>query len=146
MATTTLTNGLEVPSVAGGGVSSSSAYSPRWGGLNIPLFDEAGYEEWVVSKITRGMMALHEVNNGLVLEQVRRQIMFVGLEMEAERLVFGAKKKKRKNKGVRWFVDVPYKHSEKTGEVFEGPISSQKTYEKEEDEEQLVFVNQASSE
>lgn len=146
MATTTLTNGLEVPSAAGGGVSSSSAYSPRWGGLDIPLFDEDGYEEWVVSKITRGMMALHEVNNGLVLETRRRQIMFVGLEMEAERLVFGHKEKKRNNKGVSWFVDVPYKHDEKTGEVFEGPISSQLTYEKVASEKELVFVNPTGSE
>jgi hypothetical protein len=47
----------------------------------------------------------------------------------------------RRNKGnVRWFTDIPYKHNE-AGEVFEGPVSSQLTYQKEPGEDKPVFVN-----
>lgn len=49
-------------------------------------------------------------------------------------------KKQKPKKSVSFLVDVPYKHSAE-GEVFEGPISSQLTFEKEPGEEKEVFVN-----
>lgn len=54
--------------------------------------------------------------------------------------VVSTPKKKKAKKSVSFLVDVPYKHSA-SGEVFEGPIWSQLTFEKEKGEDKEVFVN-----
>jgi hypothetical protein len=56
-------------------------------------------------------------------------------------IAYGIKQAPKKKKNVSFFQDVPYKHSDRTGEVFEGPVTSQLTYEKEKGEDTLVFVN-----
>ena len=53
----------------------------------------------------------------------------------------GIKQAPKKKKNVSFLEDVPYKHSERTGEIFEGPVSSQLHFEKEAGEDRLVFVN-----
>ena len=147
-----LSNGLEVPTVVEAGLKSrslsSDAHSSYTRSANIPLFDEEDYDNWVIPRIAANLMASYEAFVGKVPNGMWRDLLIAKLEMQAHDLVHPNMNKlnwepvtKTKKKSVKFFQDVPYKHSKKTGEIFEGPISSQKTYEKEMGEHMLVFVN-----
>lgn len=156
MASTTLANGLEVPAVAGCGPksnnvpssSSAAVYSSHPRSVDIPLFDEDNYEEWVMPRIVASLMANYESNMGKVTKKMWRDLLMATFEIQAQKMLYSDPEKfiwiwepVKKKKSVSFFQDVPYKHSEKTGEIFEGPISSHTTYENETGEHLPVFVN-----
>ncbi len=130
--------------------SSAAVYSSHPRSVDIPLFDEEDYEDWVMPRIVASLMANYEANMGKVSKKLWRDLLMASFEMQAQNMMYSDPEKfvwdwepvkKQKKKSVSFFQDVPYKHSEETGEVFEGPISSHKTYEKEAGEHLPVFVN-----
>ena len=131
-------------------LSSTVVRSPRVRAAKIPLFDEDGYEEWVAPKMVAARMAAYEARMGKVSGGIWRKILLDEFERQIDQLLnpdqytlcwSGVPAKKEKKKSVSFFADVPYKHSERTGEIFEGPVTSQLTFEKERGEDGPVYVN-----
>lgn len=160
MATTMTENGLEVPSApigAGGGLkphnvpslSSTVVHSSHTRSVKIPNFDDPGYEAWVLSRIVAARMVEYEAKIGKVQKGFWRKSLITVLETVVRDEIsagdedcldwWGTPEKEKKS--VSFFKDVPYKHSARTGEVFEGPVTSQLTFEKERGEDAPVFVN-----
>jgi hypothetical protein len=157
MATTMIENGMEVPSVPSVGLkpsnvptlSSTVVHSSHASAAKIPLFDEDGYEEWVVPKMVAARMAAYEAQMGKVSSGIWKKVLLDVFERDIDRalnqhehtLCWTGVPAKKKKKSVSFFADVPYKHSERTGEIFEGPVTSQLTFEKERGEDGPVYVN-----
>jgi hypothetical protein len=148
MATTFMPEVPSAPASAGSGSSSTVLQSSQTGALKIPNFDDAGYDAWVLSRLVKARMANYEANMGKVKQTFWRKALMSSFERmeenemghQEETLHWEGKPDKGK-KGVSFFMDVPFKHSERTGEVFEGPVSSQLTFEKDKWEDGPVFVN-----
>lgn len=161
MAATMIENGLEVPSTplsAGAGLkpynvpslSSKAVQSSHKRTLNIPNFDDPRYDDWILSRIVAGRMANYESRIGKVQKPFWRKALTTVLETVVRDELSTRKAgcfnswRTYEKKSVSFFVDVPYKHSAE-GEIFEGPVTSQLTFEKELGEDVLVFVNPESS-
>ena len=155
MTTTMMEYGIEVPSgpVSAGAGSKSVIQSSRTRSLNIPRFDDPEHENWVLERQVAAKMAWYESFVGPVRNPIYRKILLEKFETEVseqeddpneyklvwEGLPEEPEAEKPKKKSVSWHPDGPYK--EKDGEVIEGPVWSQLTFEKEAGEDKEVFVN-----
>jgi hypothetical protein len=141
----------EVPSApasAGASASSTVLSSSHTGSLKIPSFGADDYNEWVLPRLVAARMVAYEANMGKVKQPCWRKTLlalFESIEQDAlypeDHILHWNEVPKKKKKNVSFFQDVPYKHSERTGEVFEGPVTSQLTFEKDRGEDKMVFVN-----
>ena len=161
MATVMVIGGLEVPGAplaAGSGLSPPSnvpslsladVHSTQPCPVTIPNFDDPDYERWVVGRIAANLLRGYELRMNEKPKGVMRKTLISIFQSLAESelfenqrlLVWSPPRRAKKKKSVSFFADVPYKHSERTGEVFEGPVTSQLTFEKERGEDAPVFVN-----
>lgn len=115
MATTIHEHGLEVPAAGGSFMST---------GFNVLTNPESPlWDDWVVIREKTALSKISQLFRKDTEVQMDPDV-FAGLSFLMDKPV----KPKKPKKTVTWFVDVPYK--EKWGEVFEGPVTSQLTFDK----------------
>ena len=105
--------------------------APRKKKVIPPVWGTPEWEEWQKSRLVdKVIKVLFPKNKGVCLDPLILEGLGIWAEgqvdPEPSPLLTWAPKKPKK--GVSWVNDVPYKHNA-AGEIFEGPVSSQLTFD-----------------